>query len=103
MKQLTTRQIAYLRHLGQNLRPQVMIGHAGLTQGTYSTLEDALRTRELVKVRVLNTSTDSAKELASRMSTQARCVLVGVVGGTFVLYRPNPVLRERIELPAPSG
>ena len=103
--ELTTRQIAYLRGLGQQLRPQLPLGHAGYTPGHLAALEDLFRRRELVKVRLLNTAAAEPKEVAARMAAEAGAVLVGVVGKTFVLYRPNPELKERIELPeaAPTG
>lgn len=100
---LTTRQRAYLRGLGQSLRPQLHIGHGGYVPGTRSALEDLFRSRELVKVRILNTSDEDPKEFAATLAEDAGAALVGVVGKTFVLYRPNPDLKERIELPAANA
>jgi RNA-binding protein len=99
---LSTKQIAYLRGLGQSLRPQLHLGHEGLTPGTQASLEELFKRRELVKVRILNTADENPKEAAAEMADAARAVLVGVIGKTFVLYRPNPELKERIELP-PAG
>ena len=95
---LTTRQISYLRGLGQSLRPQLHIGHEGVSPGTMTALEDLFRGRELAKVRVLKTAEETPKQLAQELARAAGAVLVGVVGQTFVLYRPNPELKERIEL-----
>jgi RNA-binding protein len=99
---LTTKQRAYLRGLGQYLRPQLHVGHEGYNAGIRSNLEDLFKRRELVKVRILNTSEEEPKELAAALAAEANAALVGVVGKTFVLYRPNPELKERIELPDPS-
>lgn len=96
---LSTKQIAYLRSLAQSLRPQLMLGHEGYTAGTQAALEDLFRGRELVKVRLLRTTGDEPKEVAEVMANEAKATVVGVVGRTFVLYRPNPDLKERIELP----
>lgn len=96
---LTTKQKAYLRGLAQTLRPQLHIGHEGLTPGILSALEDLFRGRELVKARVLKTADDATRDLAEEVAGAASAGLVGVVGQTFVLYRPNPDLKERIELP----
>jgi RNA-binding protein len=96
---LTTRQKVYLRGLGQTLRPQLHVGHGGYTPGMKTALDDLFRGRELVKVRILNTSDETPKELAATLAEEAGAALVGVVGKTFVLYRPNPDLKERIELP----
>ena len=96
---LTTKQRSYLRGLGQSLSPQLHLGHQGLTEGVQSNLEGLFKRRELVKVRILNTADEEPKEVAAAMAEAARAELVGVVGKTFVLYRPNPELKERIELP----
>jgi len=101
---LTTKQRAFLRGLGQTLRPQVHLGHEGYTEGTQAALETLFRTRELVKVRILNTASETPKEVADAMAEAASATVVGVVGKTFVLYRPNPEMKEkdRIELPDPN-
>jgi len=96
---LSTKQIAFLRGKGQSLRPQLHLGVEGYTEGTLSALEDLFRGRELVKVRILNTAEEEPKVVAREMADAAHATLVGVVGKTFVLYRPNPDLRDRIELP----
>lgn len=99
---LTTKQRAYLRSLAQTLRPQLHVGHGGYTEGHLSALEDLFRGRELVKVRILNTSEEEPKALAETIAEASHSQVVGVVGKTFVLYRPNPDLKERIELPEPG-
>jgi len=99
---LTTKQRAYLRGLGQSLRPQLHVGHEGYNAGIRSSLEDLFKRRELVKVRILNTAEEEPKALAAALAEEANAELVGVVGKTFVLYRPNPEMKERIELPDPG-
>jgi RNA-binding protein len=99
---LTTKQKAYLRGLGQGLRAQLHLGHEGFTPGVQSALEDLFRSRELVKVRILKSAEEDPRETAEAMGAAAHASVVGVVGKTFVLYRPNPELKERIELPDPN-
>jgi RNA-binding protein len=99
---LTTKQTAYLRGLGQALRPILHVGYEGYTPAIQAALEDLFRRRELVKVRVLNTASDSTQGVADAMAKAAGAAVAGVVGKTFVLYRPNPELKDRIELPEPG-
>lgn len=96
---LTTRQRAHLRGLAQPLRPQLHIGHAGLSDAIVVSLEELLKRRELVKGRVLTNSEESPEEVAERLAESVKGLLVGVVGNTFVIYRANPKLKEPIELP----
>src|SRR5688500_8685054 len=99
---LSTKQQAYLRGLAQSLRPLLHIGYEGYTPGIQSALEDLFKRRELVKVRLLHTSSDMPKEVADAMGRAAGAAVVGVVGKTFVLYRPNPDVKAPIELPEPG-
>lgn len=96
---LTPRQIRHLRGLGQRLKPALHVGREGHTPGTQRAVEELLAHAELVKVRVLTNAVVEAREVAGAMATEAAATLVGVVGHTFVIYRPNPELKERIELP----
>ena len=96
---LTTKQKAYLRSLGQSLRAQLHLGHEGYTPGVRTALEDLFRGRELVKGRLLKSCEEEPRDLAAALAQEAGAALVGVVGQTFLLYRPNPDLKERIELP----
>jgi len=96
---LSTKQVVFLRGLGQSLKPQLHIGREGSTPAMRSALDDLFRRRELVKVRVLKTAGERARDIAAGLAAEVEAVLVGVVGGTFVLYRPNPDLKDRIQLP----
>ena len=97
--ELTTKQKAYLRGLAQELRPQLHVGYGGLTAGIQGALEDLFKRRELVKARVLKTTDEEPAAIAERLAESTRSNVVGMVGKTFVLYRPNPEMKERIELP----
>jgi len=95
---LTRRQQTKLRALGQSLKPSLHIGREGYTPATQSALEELLAHHELVKARVLPNAALPAREVAGLMAEAAGAALVGVVGHTFVLYRANPKLKERIAL-----
>jgi len=95
---LTKRQISFLRGLGQRLRPALHVGREGCTERTQQALAEILTRNELVKVRVLPSAGVTAREVAAVLAEAAGAALVGVVGHTFVLYRPNPELKERIVL-----
>ena len=98
-KALTNKQQSYLRGLGQPLHPTLNIGREGLTEGTQKALEDLFAHHELVKGRVQKTTESDPGEVAATLAADTGAALVGVVGRTFLLYRPNSELKDRIKLP----
>ena len=95
---LTGKQKRVLRSIGQLLEPIVFVGKEGVESAIGPT-EDVFKTHELIKVRVLPNApaltAPTAEELAERTGSD----IAGKVGHTFLLYRPNPTLKRRIELP----
>jgi RNA-binding protein len=60
---------------------------------------EAFNTRELLKVKVLESAPDEAGEIADRIVAELEDVHVAqTIGRTVVLYRPDPEEPE-IELP----
>jgi len=87
---MTTKEIAYLRSLGQTLQPSVRIGKMGLTDEVKESAEAALVANELIKVRTLNkTSPVEPKEAMSALAEKLGAVLVQTIGHNGLLYRKN--------------
>jgi RNA-binding protein len=95
---LTGKQKNKLRGLGMLLEPIIHIGKEGVADAIVPT-EDAFRRRELIKVRVLKTAPGTADEMGAALAAATHSDLAGRVGFTFLLYRPNEALKDRIELP----
>ena len=104
MNKLTTKQRAYLRSLAHRLRPVLHVGKEGVTQMSLKAVESAFHTRELLKIKVLESAPQSAQESGEALAAGVEgASLVQVIGRTVVLYRPHPEKPE-IKLPAkPSG
>ena len=82
------------------MRPVVQIGKAGVSEATITAVAEALSTRELIKVKVLDicpTSTGAAGDALTHALGDTH--LVQTIGRTIVLYRPDPDAPE-ILLPA---
>ncbi len=87
---LTPKQLSHLRSLAHPLDPFVRIGKHGLTESAERVIRDALATRELVKVKVLEASPQTAAEIAAALAERVEGAhLVQVVGRSLVLYRPS--------------
>lgn len=97
---LTSRQQRYLRGLGQSLDPTLRVGKEGLTPGILKTLEELLDRHELIKVRVQKAAEGTPPaEWAATLAESSGAASLGVVGSTFLLFRANPTLKDRIDLP----
>ena len=98
---LTSKQRAELRAEAHHLTTLVHVGHNGLTPAITQTLDDALRTKELVKVQFTKTADLDLRAAAGDMAKSARGDVVQVIGRTVTLYRENPKLeRKKGDLPA---
>ena len=59
-----------------------------------ASLQDVLRTRELVKVKIGKGTDLKAREASEVLSKRTRSEVVQVIGRTVTLYRYNPELHE---------
>ncbi len=70
-----------------------------MTEAAVRTLQEALNTRELLKVKVLEAAPVDVREGAADLASRVEGVaVVQTIGRTAVLYRPHPEKPE-IELP----
>ena len=97
---LTGKERAELRGEAHHLTPLVHVGQHGITPTVIGALEDALRTRELVKVQLGRSVDAKAKDVATELAQATGAEVVQVIGRTATFYRENPELRkERIDRP----
>ena len=94
---LTSKQRAYLRGLANTMEAIFQVGKGGVNDALIAQVDDALRVRELIKVRVLETSPESVKEVAQAVAVGTKADVVQVIGSRFVLFRRNPK-EPKIEL-----
>ena len=98
---ITSKQRAELRAEAHHLTALVHVGQQGLTDAVRGTLDDALRTHELVKVQLGKQLELSAREAAAQLAESVRADVVQVIGKTATFYRENRELeRKKGALPA---
>ena len=89
------RERAELRAEAHHLDPTVHVGQQGLTPTVISSLDDALRTRELVKVKLGVKGELKPKDVASSLALATGAAVVQVIGRTATLFRENPDLEKK--------
>ncbi|AOH47929.1 MAG: YhbY family RNA-binding protein [Centipeda sp. (in: firmicutes)] len=94
---LTSKQIRKLRSLGMAEEAIVMIGKEGVTPTVVASAREAIKKRELIKVRVLQNAPDEPEEAITMLAERADANLVQVIGRNGLLFRRN-FDKPRIEL-----
>ena len=96
---LTKEQQQHLRRLAHELKPIVQVGKQGLTATVITSVDQALSTRELIKIK-FGEHKDQSRAFAQAIATATHSELVSVIGHTAILYRAHPNTEKRkIELP----
>ncbi len=95
---LTSKQRAFLRSLAMNIDTILMIGKGGMSDQIIKQADDALKARELIKGKTLDTADLTPREAAEQIALETNCEVVQVIGSKFVLFRRNPD-DPKIELP----
>ena len=89
----------HLRSLAHHLKPVAQVGKAGVTEGVIRSVDDALRTAELIKVRFVERK-EEKDELSEEIARRTRSERVGIIGHVAIFYRKNPDADKRkIKLP----
>lgn len=77
-----------LRALAHSLKPLVLVGNAGLSDGVLQAVDSALRDHELIKVQLRQP--DDKRASAQALADATGAALCGLVGHVVILYRPHP-------------
>lgn len=98
---LTSKARADLRAEAHHLAATVHVGQQGITPAVIASLDDALRTHELVKVQLGRNADVTAKEAANDLAQRVQADVVQVIGRTATLFRENPELHRTPDEPPP--
>ena len=83
-----------LKAQAHHLDPVVLIGDAGLTPGVMREVDLALRSHELIKVRVAGDDREARLAASAQICDQLGAAPVQQIGKLIVLYRPSPIEAE---------
>ena len=95
---LTSKQRAQLRALANNMETILQVGKGGIGEQLLKQVSDALLARELIKLRVLETAPEGAREAAEELADATDSEVVRVIGTRIILYRHNKK-NTKISLP----
>lgn len=96
---LSSKERATLRGEAHKLTAAVHIGQHGVTPAVCETVDDAIRTHELVKIQFTKNADLTVKEAANDLAGALGAEVVQVIGKTATLYRENPDLKRKAGVP----
>ncbi|WP_431224032.1 ribosome assembly RNA-binding protein YhbY [Serratia sp. L9] len=86
---LNNKQKQHLKGLAHPLKPVVMLGNNGLTEGVLAEIEQALEHHELIKVKIAAEDRETKALIADAIVRETGACNVQVIGSTLILYRPS--------------
>ena len=92
---LTSKQRAALRAMANGLDPIMQVGKGAISENLIKTVSDALEAKELIKMKVLENSAESAKSAAEELAEATESDVVCIVGTKFVLYKQSSKEKNR--------
>jgi RNA-binding protein len=102
MKTLKGFEKKYLRGLAHDLKPLVLIGKEGITDGIVRAIDEGLSQHELIKIKFNDFKEKDQKEtLTGELVVKTGSAQIGMIGHTAILFRPQlDPEKRRIQLPA---
>ena len=93
---LSPEQRREFRAIAHNLKPVIIVGDKGLSEGLRDELERALNDHELIKIKVASQDRDARQEAINALCESSGAELVQTIGKIAVILRraskPNPKL-----------
>ena len=87
--ELTSKRRAYLRKKAHDLDALVRIGKEGVTDNLIQSILDAIGSRELIKVKILQNCEEEKMEIMEQLSQCKEFEVVGIIGRTIILFKEN--------------
>ncbi|MEH6453368.1 MAG: ribosome assembly RNA-binding protein YhbY [Psychromonas sp.] len=94
---LSNKQKQHLKGLAHSLKPVVLLGQNGLTEGVLAEIENALNHHELIKVKVATTDREVKQLIIDAIVRETEAINITKIGHIVVLFRQSE--EQKIELP----
>lgn len=95
MLTLTVLQRKNIKARAHPLKPIVMIGTAGLSASVMAEIERALKSHEVIKIRIMNDDREARKAMMEQICVQLKAAAVQQIGKILVVYRPQEDTTEK--------
>ncbi|OOZ41763.1 RNA-binding protein [Solemya pervernicosa gill symbiont] len=96
---LTDSQKRHLRGLGHSLKPLIIVGDKGISEGLIEETRSTITHHELIKVRVNAMDRESRDAMIATLCEACKAELIQRIGHVALLFKRN-IDKPRIEIPA---
>lgn len=87
---LTSKQRAKLKSIAMSEDTILQVGKNGIIDALVTQVGDALKARELIKMKVQDGCVLTPAEAANELAEKTKSEVVQVIGSKFVLFKRNP-------------
>ncbi|QBY02949.1 ribosome assembly RNA-binding protein YhbY [Thalassotalea sp. HSM 43] len=94
---LSKKQVNYLKGLAHSLKPVVLLGTNGLTEGVVAEIDGALNHHELIKVKIPTDDREVKQLIIDAIVRETNAVKIQTIGKTLIIYRQSD--EKKIEIP----
>ena len=85
---ISSRNKQMLKGLAHSIKPSIIIGKEGLSEGTLNSINNALENKELIKVK-FNTFKDEKHTMSKNIEDICEATIIGMIGNILILFKRN--------------
>ena len=97
---LSSNQRKFLEALANRIDPVIRIGKMGLESKIVSSVKEAFKTHELIKIKILETAPVTKEEVVEAVLKDSGAALIKVIGRVIIIYKTFDDKPPVIQLPA---
>ena len=87
---LSSKERAFLKKLAHGIDPVVRIGKDGIAENVIKSIADAVKKRELIKVKILqNSQEEIGRELGTELASKTKSVFVDSIGKIMIFFKAD--------------
>lgn len=86
---MNSKKRAFLKKKAHNLEAIVRIGKEGFNENIIKSILEAIDSRELIKVKILQNCEEDKNIIYSKMMDSDAFEVVGMIGRTIIVYKEN--------------
>lgn len=86
---MNSKKRAFLRKRAHKLEPIVRIGKDGLTENIVKSIFEAIESRELIKLKILQNCEIEKQQIYSQLMEVKDLEVVGIIGRVIIIFKEN--------------